>query len=608
MSSQLPNQLVDRDLVDYRSMFALSNTFGVNKVKGLEDALRAFVEPGMQLHFAYNQARPMAISNALVRVFQGTSPRFTVIAAGLVSNQAAMFSKKLLSKVIVSFLGENYPAPGPNKVMQHAIDSGQVQIENQSLLAICQRLSAGAFGFPFAMTRSLGGSSMATDRSTYRLLDDPFGGTQKIGAMPSLAPDITFIHALAADAQGNLLLSQPAGESETLAFTASRGVIATAERIVSPEIIRRHSHLVRVPGYRVLSVSEVPLGCHPYGLYAPSELGIAGYVEDYDFFRHLQKASASSETFEDWVQEWIVEIKDHQEYLAKLGARRLTSLKGGATPDAWEGDITADVIARATSPTYDGVDAMVVSAARLVEARVREHNYDIVAAGVGYANLAAWLGVTRLQQHGAMPVELVAEIGLYGYSPRPGEPFIFSNRNLPTCKVLTTAEAILGLYVSGKHNRCLAILGAAQIDVSGRINSSYGNDGRFLVGSGGANDIASSAREILAVSQQSKRRLVQSVSYVTSIGERVSTLITDLGVYEKRAGSFVLTQYVESPGESIEFSLERIRSTCGWPLEVADDIRPIPSPTAEELCRVRLYDPKGEFLRHPTVPAAAPEG
>jgi len=101
-----------------------------------------------------------------------------------------------------------------------------------------------------------------------------------------------------------------------------------------------------------------------------------------------------------------------------------------------------------------------------------------------------------------VPVELVAEIGLYGFFPRPGEPFIFSNRNISTCKALTTVETVLGLHVSGRHNRCLAIIGAAQIDVCGNINSTYAASGKFLVGSGGANDIASAPILRERISQQ----------------------------------------------------------------------------------------------------------
>ena len=580
---------------DLRSMFAPPSAYRYNKVQKLPEALRAHVKPGMTLHFGYNQARAMALSNELVRVFGGTKPCFTIISAGLVANQAAMFSKDIIKKLIVSFVGENYPAPSPNRIMQTAISNGAVDIENQSLLVISQRLSAGASGFPFALTRSMAGSSLA-DNASFTMIEDPFKSGTSIGAASALIPDITLVHALAADPQGNLLLAPPFGEGEVAAFAASRGIIATAEKIVAPDVIRQFAHLTKIPSHRVLSVSEVPFGCHPYGLYSPPGLDVAGYVEDYEFFVSLQKASRSPELFDAWTDEWIVNIVDNSQYLAKLGIDRIQTLRGGARSGSWEEDLNDSVVLAAEQPGYDSIDAMVVAAAQVVEEKVVQCGYEIVASGVGYANLAAWLAVSRLQQDNGLPVELVAEIGLYGFFPKPGEPFIFSNRNIPTCKGLTTSEAILGLYVSGRHNRCLAVIGAAQIDVTGNINSTYAADGKFLVGSGGANDIASSAAEVIVLSQQSKRRLVNKLPYVTSVGHHVSTLITDLGIYVKRDNVLSLTAYFALEGETAETALERIRGSCEWPLTIAGDLKRIPPPSAESLLRIRLYDRRREFL------------
>jgi acyl CoA:acetate/3-ketoacid CoA transferase alpha subunit/acyl CoA:acetate/3-ketoacid CoA transferase beta subunit len=583
-----------RRAADLRRMFAPPDRYQVDKRCHLEDALRTHVRPGMTLHFGYNQARPMALSNALVRVFANTAPQFTIVAAGLVSNQAAMFSTGLIKKLVVSFIGENYPAPSPNRVMQDAINSGTVEIENQSLLVIAQRLAAGAYGFPFALTRSLRGSSLA-NADSFKVIDDPFGTGEQIGAVKAIVPDITFIHALAADPQGNLLIAPPLGEGEIAAFAASSGVIATVERIVSPDVIRQYSHLAKVPSNRVLSVSEVPMGCHPYGIYGPPGLGV-GYVEDYDFFRSLQKATKSPATFTAWVDEWIHGVESHEEYVGKLGVARVRALQGGAADRAWETDVTEAEIAAAEIDEEDAVDRMVVAAARMIEARTKAKGYGVIGSGVGFANLAAWLAVSRMQQQDGLPVELIAEIGLYGFFPKPGEPFIFSNRNIPTCKSLTTAETVLGLHVSGRHNQCLAIIGAAQIDQLGNVNSTYGSDGRFLVGSGGANDIASAAAELLVVAQQSAKRLVPELPYITSIGERVSTLVTDLGIYQKRNGRLVLTAYFASESDELEMVLDNIRRNCGWELEIAEDLIRAPCPLAEDLFRIRLYDPRREFL------------
>jgi len=580
---------------DWQTMFEPPNAYRHSKLQKLEDALRTHVRPRMMLHFGYNQARVMALSNALVRVFGGTNPEFTIVSAGLVSNQAAMFSTRIIKKLIASFVGENYPAPSPNRIMQEAITSGAVEIDNQSLLAISQRLAAGAAGFPFALTRSLAGSSLG-DNPNFRMIDDPFGGGATIGAASALVPDITFVHALAADLQGNLLMAPPFGEGEVAAFAASKGIVATAEKIVSPDTIRQFAHLMKIPAHRVLSVSEAPLGCHPYGLFSPPGLDVAGYVEDYEFFVELQQASKKPETFDAWAQEWILGLCDNDQYIDKLGAARVQALRGGATTGAWELELNSRVIQSAERAGHDSIDAMVVAAAHVVESKVNEHQYRIVASGVGYANLAAWLAVSNLQQQQGIPVELVAEIGLYGFFPKPGEPFIFSNRNIPTCKGLTSAETILGLYVGGRHNRCLAVIGAAQVDATGNINSTYSSDGKFLVGSGGANDIASAAAEVIVIAQQSKRRLVNTLPYVTSVGGKVSTLITDLGIYEKRGPRFVLSAYFSSEGQDVNAAVEKIRATCEWPLELAGNLQRIEAPTAESLFRIRLYDRRREFL------------
>jgi acyl CoA:acetate/3-ketoacid CoA transferase alpha subunit/acyl CoA:acetate/3-ketoacid CoA transferase beta subunit len=567
-----------------------------SKVAKLEDAIRGHVRPGMTLHFAYSEGRPMAASNALVRVFAGSSPAFTIISAGLVSNQAALVTEGIVRKLIVSFVGENYPTPAPNRLFQAAIDSGAVEVENHSLLAISQRLAAGAYGFPFMPTRSWASSSLA-ENGCYREIEDPFGTGERIGALSALVPDVTFVHGLAADTDGNVLLSPPFGESELAAFAASKGVIATVERIVSPEFVRRHAELVRIPAYRVLSVSETPFGCHPYAIYSPPGIDIPAYVEDGRAFAELRAASRRPELFAEWVRDWILGVRDHDDYVARLGTDRIDALRGRAVADAWLDDVDPAVLARLEAlEGHDSREMMVVAAARAVEAKVRDEGRAIVEAGVGYANLAAWLAVTRLQREEGIPAELVAEIGLYGYLPKAGEPFIFSNRNLPTCKSLTGVEAVLGLYVSGRHNNCIAIIGAGQIDRHGNINSTMTADGRFLLGSGGANDITSAAADTIAVTQQSPNRLVERLPYVTSPGHRVSTLVTDLGVFEKEEGVFALTRFFPVAGKTEAEVVAHIREQCGFPLKLSSRLRAAEPPAASDLLRLRLYDIRNDFF------------
>lgn len=596
MTAMTPAGGFDRSFV--RNLFKEPAGYRDRKIMPLEAAIRAHIEPGMTLHFAYSEGRPMAASNALVRVFAGQDPGFTLISSGLVSNQAALVTEKIIRKLIVSFVGENYPTPTPNRIFQDAINSGAIEIENNSLLVLSQRLAAGAYGFPFALTRSWKDSSLAENES-YRVVEDPFGSGEKVGAVSALVPDVTVVHGLAGDDQGNILLSPPFGEGELAAFAARKGVIATVERIVPHDVIRHNAHLMKIPAFRVLSISEVPFGCHPYAIYNPTTEDIPAYVEDYDAFQEIRAASRSAATFQGWVKDWVLGVSSHDDYLAKLGAERLNLLRGKAVGDAWLDDVTAaDAERLSRVEGWDSREMMVIAAARAVEAKVRDEGRLIVEAGVGLANLAAWLAVLKLQQEDGIPAELVAEIGLYGYLPKGGEPFIFSNRNLPTCKSMTGVEAILGLYVAGRHNNCIAIIGAGQIDQHGNINSTRTADGKYLLGSGGANDITSAAADTIAVTQQSRGRLVAELPYITSPGHAVSTLVTDLGVYRKEDGVFALTHYYPVPGQSREDTIAHIRTQCGWDLRISGTLVAAEPPGDDQLLRLRLLDIRNDFLDH----------
>ena len=579
-----------------REMFAPPTSYATSKVMPLDDAIRKHVKAGMTVHFGYTGARPMAASNALVRVFAGTSPDFWIVCAGMVANQASLVSQNLVKKMTVSFVGENYPTASPNKIFQEAINSGRVEIENQSLLVIAQRLAAGASGFPFALTRSLAGSSMA-EGINFTQIEDPFGSGEKIGAARAIVPDVTIVHGLAADEQGNILVSPPFGEGDVVAFASKYGVIATVERIVKPDVIRANPTLTIIPSPRVLSVSEAPMGCHPYAIFNPGVVDVSGYVEDYGFFMDIRSASRDKEKFDLWVREWILDTPSHEHYVRKLGSDRVQMLRGRSMTESWQDDLTPGVVdAIVSREDHDAVDQMVVAASHILEKKVKEEGFEIIEAGVGYANLAAWLAVSKLQIEDGIAAELVAEIGMYGFMPQPGEPFIFSNRNILSAKSFTTAFGVLGQYVGSKHNNCVSIIGAAQIDAEGNINSTYSSDGRFLVGSGGANDINSASRDVIAVTQQSVKRLVNKLPYITSPGRLVSTLVTDLGIFEKKNGRFALTGIFLAEGRTREETVAVIKAGCEWDFDIAEELFVESIPSRDELIRLRLFDPRCDFL------------
>ena len=74
------------------------------------------------------------------------------------------------------------------------------------------------------------------------------------------------------------------------------------------------------------------------------------------------------------------------------------------------------------------------------------------------------------------------------------------------------------------------------MDRDGRLNSTELAGGRFLVGSGGANDVASRATACVVVTLARPERLPEAVAYVTSPGDRVVSVVTDKGILRRHDG------------------------------------------------------------------------
>lgn len=575
---------------------------GSNKVLPLPEALRRYVRPGILLHVGNMQARPMAALWELMRQYRDLRPEFTVVGSGLVSvfGGNALVHAHMLKKVIAAFVGTTYPTPAPSRVYNAALRAGEVEFEHWSHLTVTLRLKAAAMGVPFTTTRSLVGSSMERDNAhAFQVVESPFSSGGRVGLLKALQPDVSILHGLAADQNGNTLMAPPWGDNTWGAMAARDGAIVTVERLVSTDVIRRYSHLARLPGSYVRSVSVVPFGAHPTGLNDQGVDEVHGYSEDYDFLLEARAAERDPRAMDDWCEKWVYSRKDQQQYLNQIGVQRLLFLRGKAQGDSYQQEIESlqeevDAQGEAT-PTED----MVAVSSRVTSSILLQKGYRTLLAGAGLASLAAWIAATEVRQQ-RRDIDLMAEIGLYGYTPRPADPFIFNHRNIPTSKSLVDIEHILGIFASGATNSCLGCLGAGQIDGFGNINSTFIPPERLLVGSGGANDVASNCREVVVTAAQSRERFVAELPYTTSPGSAVSTLVSDLGVFEKLPGEqeFTLTGYLERPPGVTEAEIVReIKEQCGWDLKVATSLRKHGGATMEELALMRSFDPLRRLLR-----------
>ncbi len=555
-------------------------------VVSLDEAIERHVRPGDAVHLGVTHTRWSAAFWELLRQFRGTDPAFDLLAVQFTTPGAALVHADLARRLVTSWIGDSYMSPGANPVYQRAFDTG-LEIEHWSLLTFVQRLAAAARGHAWTTTTSLAGSTMGEENAphAYRELEPG------LGLVSALVPDVSILHAPAADPFGNVLLSPPLMENVYGALAARRGAIVTVERLVEPEYLRSHAHLTRIPASAVAAVVEAPLGGHPGGL-VPAGLddAVEGYADDFEFWLAIREASRDPRLMEAWIRDWVLDRPTHEAYVKLLGAERVAGLRRRVRPETWREDLEAALPQVDLDAGHSALEAAIVTGSRVLAERIRAEGHRVILAGAGMANLAAWLAAFALRDEG-IPVDLAAEMGLIGYWPVPGDPLLFNPRNFPGCTMLADIDWTLSVLVGGSTARAVGALGAAQVDRLGNLNSTRLPD-RMLMGSGGANDVVTCARETVVVAAQSRERFVERVAYVTAPGGRVRSVVSQLGTYEKDGDELVL---VAVAGDDVDAGVREAREACGWDLRVAREVRRVEPPTREELHTLRLMDPAGWF-------------
>jgi acyl CoA:acetate/3-ketoacid CoA transferase alpha subunit/acyl CoA:acetate/3-ketoacid CoA transferase beta subunit len=559
------------------------------KVVPLDEAVREAVHPGMSLHLTLVHSRPNALIWQIVRQFWGTQPGLTLIANGVTGPAHALVHGGLVARIVSAFCGDVFPSANPHPIYQQAFLDDDVELEVWSMLTLHQRIRAAAEGLPYAPTRSLAGSSMETNEGVIRLPDGSL-------AVAALAPDLSLVHAAAADEDGNVLFTAPFGEGAYGAMAARQGALVTVEQLVSRDYVRRHSHLVRIPGSYVKSVSVASYGAHPQGLSNQGLSDLEAYADDYAFQDWYAETSRDRNRFTAWIETSLVG-RTHDDYLSDLPTGRLDQLSRRGAPGTPLTD-PSPVGQPDAPPTTE--ERTACAAAQVVADRVREGRYQHLLAGLGIAHLAGWL-FQRKAPKGASAA-LMAEIGMVDFEPQEGESFIFHLANVPTCAVTADIPTVLGILVQSP-GKSLGILSAAQIDPDGNLNSTW-VAGRYVVGSGGANDVASAAAEVIAVVPQHPRRIVDRLEYVTSPGTGVSHLVTDLAVYTMKPSPRLVGVIDQGTEQGIPVLVDNALARLPW--KVAVDPEPhLYRVDPDDVRQLRAFDPHRRFLG--PLPTSSPE-
>ncbi|HPH42515.1 MAG TPA: CoA-transferase [Syntrophorhabdaceae bacterium] len=217
---------------------------------------------------------------------------------------------------------------------------------------------------------------------------------------------------------------------------------------------------------------------------------------------------------------------------------------------------------------------------------------DIVFAGTGVSMLAA----TAAKRIYAPKAVVFFETG--GIDPALDEiPMAVSDLRVMYGTSLNSGLIEAFSIVGHRKLHTIAFLGAAQIDKYGNLNTTvigdYHKPRTRFSGSGGACDVASFASGVITFMQHEKRRFVEKLDYLTSVGwykggnsrkdvglQRGGAIavVTNLCVmkFDEKTKEMYLSEYY--PG----ISVKKIVENTGFEIDVSRAVESIP-PSEEEL-------------------------
>ena len=230
-----------------------------------------------------------------------------------------------------------------------------------------------------------------------------------------------------------------------------------------------------------------------------------------------------------------------------------------------------------TTNGYSADEMMAVEAARRLD------NDTVCFVGIGLPSLAANLA-RRTHAPGCV---LVYESGTIGAKPSSLPLSIGDGELAETADAVVSVPEMFAYWLQGRRIG-VGFLGAAQIDRRGNLNSTvigdYDAPKVRLPGAGGAPEIATSVENVFVMLRHSPRAFVETLDFMTSVGDNVRVVVTDLGILEPRAGE--LTLVAIHPGVEVG----DVSGATGWDLRVADDVHETAPPTDEELAALRALE------------------
>jgi len=221
--------------------------------------------------------------------------------------------------------------------LERRYKKGEMILEDYSHGAMAMRFLAGAIGAPFipynaplgsdlynpkydALGRAgMRGKDARIPKKKFIQMEEPFWGEGETVLLPAARPEVAIIHAAQVGDKGTARWRGVGTIDKEIAYAADK-VVVLAEEVVPESEMRKLPEGNQIPYFVVDAIVECPWGAFPSSV---------PFYYDYDapFMRDMDKVSRNVEDQKKWLDEWIYGPKSWEDFIVKLGAKRLLDLK-----------------------------------------------------------------------------------------------------------------------------------------------------------------------------------------------------------------------------------------------------------------------------------------
>jgi glutaconate CoA-transferase subunit A len=490
-----------------------------------------------------------------------------------------------------------------------ALETGRIEVEEWTALAMIQALHAAFFNLPEMPFQLPAGSDLMNVGNFWKRTVSPFTG-DPVGQARRLDIDVLLIHAQRADRDGNVEIQGARGLDVSL-LGAAKIKLFTVEEIVEVGKLGDAPKSYVLPHHFVTALSCVPMGAYPTSClpyYSTDYRQLISLVREEDQSKRSQLIEPASRSQDasppgDVAKPRFVCTEPRTTFLRRAARVPLRAL-------ALERFAHYGLTIAAESP-YTVDEFLAVALAREYD------NSSICSVGsVSPLAMVSYLLAKRLHAPGLTLISLNG--GFIDVESHPMSLTLAEPLDWQTAKAYWGGDDTYHWYYqTGRITH--EVITVAQVDVHGRTNNAWiESKGKRLrlPGQGGMADVANLHKNfVLYLTRHSPERFVNAVSFCTASRglltdeARVQAglqpgkvrLISNLGTFELDFASQRFRLVSIHPG----ITLEEVRRQTGGEFLVADPAPSTPAPSPEQLRLIRReIDPFG-IRRLEFVPSKA---